>query len=51
MKLTDVKGNTYINNDKEVNDKDPQFKIGDHVRISKYKNIFDILQRIYSKLI
>ena len=40
MKLTDVKGNTYINNDKEVNDKDPKFKIGDHVRISKYKNIF-----------
>ena len=25
---------------KEVNDKDPKFKIGDHVRISKYKNIF-----------
>ena len=40
MKLTDVKGNTYINNDKEVNDKDPKFKIDDHVRISKYKNIF-----------
>ena len=26
--------------EKEVNDKDPKFKIGDHVRISKYKNIF-----------
>ena len=25
---------------KEVNDKDPKFKVGDHVRISKYKNIF-----------
>ena len=25
---------------KKVNDKDPKFKIGDHVRISKYKNIF-----------
>ena len=25
---------------KEVNDKDPKFKIGDHVRISIYKNIF-----------
>ena len=24
----------------EVNDKDPKFKVGDHVRISKYKNIF-----------
>ena len=25
---------------KEVNDKDPRFKVGDHVRISKQKNIF-----------
>ena len=25
---------------KEVNDKDPKLKVGDHVRISKYKNIF-----------
>ena len=25
---------------KEVNDHDPKFKVGDHVRISKYKNIF-----------
>ena len=22
------------------NDKDPKFKVGDHVRIAKYKNIF-----------
>ena len=40
MKPIDVKDNTYINNDKEVNDKNPKFKAGDHVRISKYKNIF-----------
>ena len=40
MKLIDVKDNTYINTDKETNDKDPKFKVGDHVRISKYKNIF-----------
>ena len=25
---------------KEVNNKDPKFKVGDHVRISRYKNIF-----------
>ena len=25
---------------KEVNDKDPKFKVGDHARISIYKNIF-----------
>ena len=40
MKPIDVKGNTYINIDKEVNNKDPKFRVGDYVRISKYKNIF-----------
>ena len=40
MKPIDVKDNTYIDFEKEVNDKDPKFKVGDHVRISKYKNIF-----------
>ena len=40
MRPVDVKDNTYIDFKKEVNDKDPKFKLGDHVRISKYKNIF-----------
>ena len=42
IKITpiDVKNNTYVDSKKEVNDKDPKFKVGDHVRISKYKNIF-----------
>ena len=40
MKPIDVKDNTYIDFNKEVNDKDPKFMVGDHVRISKYKNIF-----------
>ena len=40
MKSFDVKDNAYIDFSKEVNDKDSNFKIGDHVRISKYKNIF-----------
>ena len=40
MKPNDVKDNTYIDFKKEVNEKDPKFKVGDHVRISKYKNIF-----------
>ena len=40
MKSIDVKDNTYINTDKEVNNKNPIFKIGDHLRISKYKTIF-----------
>ena len=40
IKPVNVKDNTYINIGKEVNDKDPKFKVGDHVRISKYKNIF-----------
>ena len=40
MKPIDVKDNTYINTNKEINYKDPKFKVGDYVRISKYKNIF-----------
>ena len=40
MKTIDVKDNTYINTSKKINYKDPKFKVGDRVRISKYKNIF-----------
>ena len=40
MQPIDVKDNTYITFGKEINDKGPRFKVGDHVRISKYKNIF-----------
>ena len=35
-----VENNTYVNFNKEVNNKDPIFKVGDYVRISKYKNTF-----------
>ena len=38
-KPVDIKDNTYIDSSQEVNDKDPKFKVGDHVRISKHKNI------------
>ena len=42
IKPIKVKDNAYayIYTVKEVNDKDPKFKVGDHVRISKYKHIF-----------
>ena len=40
MKPVAVKDNTYIDFKKEVDDKDRKFKVGDHVRSSKYKNIF-----------
>ena len=42
MKPIDVKNDTCINIDKEINDKYPESKVGDHVRISKYKSIFAI---------
>ena len=32
--------NTYIDSGVENNDKDAKFKVGNHVRISKYKNSF-----------
>ena len=40
MKPIDVKDDTYIYFGKENNDKDPKVQFGDHVRISKPKNIF-----------
>ena len=40
MKPIDVKDNTYINTSKKINYKNPKFKVGDRVRISKCKNIF-----------
>ena len=41
MKPVDVKDNTYIDSMElsRSNDKDPKFKVGDSVRINKYKNI------------
>ena len=35
MKPVEFKDNTYIDYKKEINDKDPKFRVGDHVRISK----------------
>ena len=40
MKPVNVKRSTYIDFSKENNDKYPKCKVGDHVRISIYKNIF-----------
>ena len=40
MMPVDVKDNAYIDFKKEINDQDHKFKVGDRVRISKYKNIF-----------
>ena len=40
MKPVDIKSNTFIDSSKEIYNKVPNFKIGDIVRISKYKNIF-----------
>ena len=40
MKSADVQDNTYIDSKNETNNKNPKFKVGDHVKISKYKNIF-----------
>ena len=40
MKPIDVKSNSYAEYNVDSNAKDPKFEIGNHVRISKYKNIF-----------
>ena len=41
MKLIDVTPDSYAEYNEDSNDKDPKFKVGDHVRISKYKSVFD----------
>ena len=40
MKPIDVKNDSFAECNEDSNEKDPKFKVGDHVRISKYKNIF-----------
>ena len=40
IKPVDVTGDSHAEYDEDFNKKDPKFKVGDHVRISKYKNIF-----------
>ena len=39
-KPIDVTDDSYAECNEDFNKKDPKFKVGDHVRISKYKNIF-----------
>ena len=48
MKPVDVKSSTYIDFDKENNKEGLIFKVGDHVRTSKYKHF---CKRLCSKLI
>ena len=48
MKLIDVKSNTCIASSKDINDKNPKFKTGDTVRISKQKYFCN---RLYSKFL
>ena len=40
MKPVDVNPSIYIDFNNKNNEEGPKFKVGDNVRISKYKNIF-----------
>ena len=40
MKTIDVTSDSYAEYNEDSNEKNPKFKVGDRVRISKYKNIF-----------
>ena len=39
MKPVDVKDNMCIEFSKESNNENPKFQVGDHIRVSKYKNV------------
>ena len=40
MKSVDVTPSVYIDFNKENNSEDPRFKVGDDIKISKYRNNF-----------
>ena len=40
MKPIDITDDYYVKSHEDFNKKDPKFEVGDHVRNSKYKNIF-----------
>ena len=40
VKPIDVTDDSYVEYNEDFNKKGPKFKVNDHVRISKYKNIF-----------
>ena len=40
MKPIEVMNDSFAEYNEDSNNKNPKFKVGDHVRISKYKNIF-----------
>ena len=40
MKPIEVSDDSYAKYNEDFNKKNPKFKVGDHGRISKYKNIF-----------
>ena len=40
LRFIDVKSGSYAEYNVDSNEKDPKFKVGDHVTILKYKNIF-----------
>ena len=48
MKPIDVKSDSFAEYNKESNARDPKFKVGDYIRISKYKNIAKFLLKICS---
>ena len=39
-KPIDVTNDSYVEYNEDSNKKSPKFKVNDHVRISKYKNVF-----------
>ena len=53
MKSIDVTGDSHAEYNEDFNKDDPKFKVGDHVTILKYKNIFakDMLQIGQKKLL
>ena len=51
METVDVKSSAYFDFNKENNEKYPNFEVGDHVKISKYKNHMLLVMWTVKKLL
>ena len=49
MKPTDVRSDSYAEYNEDSNEKDRKFKLGDHVRISKYKKFLQVYTQNWSE--
>ena len=51
MKPADVKDNTYIDFEEKVNDRDPKFKVGDHLKTPNWSEEVSVIKKVKNTVI